>query len=309
MEFTKKLNKSISRLGFGGAAISGEGGGYGFGNIDEDQARELLLAAFNSGVNLFDFAPIYGYDLAEKRAGSALKQAREKVYLVSKCGVDWHDNGRVNMDNRPQTVLKMLEKSLRSFQSDYIDFYMVHWPDPHVDIRRTVEVLYDAKEKGKIVHIGLCNTTKEDLALAMEVAPIEALQGQANFFEQDALADLAKVGGGEVFTMGWGTYDKGILAGTAKAGRVFDSSDCRSWAPWWKKSNWKKRAEKASDVMEKLSLSKQELSLGAFKFAATKADTVLCGMKNPKHIEDNLSCLESENPSWLKEAADEFALF
>ncbi|MEX0799153.1 MAG: aldo/keto reductase, partial [Bacteriovoracaceae bacterium] len=91
MEYAQKLGKSISRLGFGGAAVSGEGMGYGFGDISEAEAGKLLLSSWEAGINLYDFAPVYGFNLAEKRAGEAFKRMREKVFFISKSGVDWHD--------------------------------------------------------------------------------------------------------------------------------------------------------------------------------------------------------------------------
>ncbi len=147
------------------------------------------------------------------------------------------------MSNDPKTALSMLDKSLKSFGSDYIDIYLVHWPDKNVDVRAPLEVLYSAKEKGKILHLGLCNTNAEDLRKAKEAAPIEVVQMEANLFNQSSFKDLASEITEEVYKMGWGTYDKGVLAGSVTKDRRFDKSDCRSWAPWWKKSNWKKKVD------------------------------------------------------------------
>ncbi len=73
-------------LSFGGAAISGEGGGYGFGHISEEESLRLLRCAFDEGVRLFDTAPIYGFGLSEKRIGRAFAKRREDVIIVSKSG-------------------------------------------------------------------------------------------------------------------------------------------------------------------------------------------------------------------------------
>jgi aryl-alcohol dehydrogenase-like predicted oxidoreductase len=64
----KKLYQQ-QRIGLGCASISGEGGGYGFGDVSEDQAKELLMTAYDHGVRVFDTAPIYGFGLSEKRLG------------------------------------------------------------------------------------------------------------------------------------------------------------------------------------------------------------------------------------------------
>jgi len=77
-----QLLKQISSipLAFGGAAISGEGGGYGFGVISESEAIDLLHEAYELGLRIFDTAPIYGFGLSEIRMGKAFKQNREKVF-------------------------------------------------------------------------------------------------------------------------------------------------------------------------------------------------------------------------------------
>ena len=96
-----QLLKTISSIpmAFGGAAISGEGGGYGFGNISEADSIELLHMSYDLGLRIFDTAPIYGFGLSEIRMGKAFKEMREKVFIVSKSGVTWGDNKRVDMSN------------------------------------------------------------------------------------------------------------------------------------------------------------------------------------------------------------------
>ena len=80
-----QLLRTVSKipLAFGGAAISGEGGGYGFGNISEEKSIELLLQSFDLGCRIFDSAPIYGFGLSEIRMGKAFRQMRDKVFIVS----------------------------------------------------------------------------------------------------------------------------------------------------------------------------------------------------------------------------------
>ena len=308
MKTIDKLGKNFSTLGFGGAAISGEGKGYGFGDIAESDAIEILLKAFDEGVNIFDFAPIYGHNMAEVRAGKAFRLHREKVYLVSKSGVDWHDNGRVNMSNDPKIAMKMLDQSLKNFQSDYIDIYMVHWPDSRVDIRRPLEVLYNAQEKGKITHIGLCNTNALDLQKAKEVCPVDVIQMEASLFKQDSFLELAPHVEEGMLTLGWGTFDKGILAKTVNEDRKFDSNDCRSWAPWWKKGDWKKKVKFVQELASNLKLTSEDLAHGAFSCSQELVDVSLCGMRSFEHLERNKRFLE-ESFARLSEIRHEFSTY
>ena len=283
-------------LSFGGASISGEGGGYGFGSISNQEAFALLKEAKDLGVKVFDSAPIYGFGLSEKRMGEAFKDTREEVFLCSKSGVTWSSSRRVDMTNDPQVTQKMLEQTLRDFQSDYIDLYMIHWPDPRVDIRRPMEVLAKAKEQTKIRHIGLCNTNSEDLLKAQEIEEIEVVQSQFNLFEddlkKDLLPSLKKQG---ISFMSWGTLDKGILTGRVHEKRQYEKCDARSWAPWWnKKTNLKKMKalESVWPYLNDKGHSGLELSLG-YNLAQEEMSSVICGMRNSEQLKDVLKALKN----------------
>ncbi len=292
-----QLLKQISKvpLAFGGAAISGEGGGYGFGNISESSSIELLTNAFDLGIRIFDTAPIYGFGLSEIRMGKAFKQMRDNVFIVSKSGVTWGSNKRVDMTNDPAVTQRMLEQSLRDLQSDYIDLYMIHWPDSRVDIRRPLEILSKAREQGKIKHIGLCNTTVADLESASEIDRIEVVQSEFNFFQSIASLELFPyLEKNKISFMSWGTLDKGILTGHVDEKRKkYEESDCRSWAPWWKAADNSHKFQ----VMKKLTPLLQdhqhnglELAL-AHNLSFPELSVAICGAKNSEQLKTLMDAL------------------
>lgn len=225
------LNRSMPVITFGGAALSGEGGGYGFGAVSENEAQNLIKGAWEAGITVFDTAPIYGFGLSEERLGRYLPK---EALVITKSGVDWHDSKRVNMTNTKEVTKKMLHESLKRLKRDQIDIYMIHWPDARVDIREPLEVLKEAQDEGKIKWIGLCNTNKGDLEKAEEICDIKILQSELNLFNQKPFDDLGEKWQSK-WTMSWGTFDKGILSGRVTHERKFSKEDCRSWAPWWNK--------------------------------------------------------------------------
>lgn len=279
---------------FGGAAISGEGGGYGFGDMTESQAIDLLLYSFDRGLRVFDTAPIYGFGESERRMAKAFKAIREKVFIVSKSGVTWNEAKRVDMTNDPLVAKRMLEQSLRDLDTDYIDLYMIHWPDAKTDIRKTMEVLAKEQLSGKIKHLGLCNTYPEDFARASEIGKIEVVQNQLNFFERDGyqcMEELLK--NHSISFMSWGTLDKGILSGRVQENRRYDKSDARSWAPWWKNSNYRQKIQVVNELSPLLeSMGKTGLHL-ALSFNLSRSVPVfpICGARTQAQLDGLFAAL------------------
>jgi aryl-alcohol dehydrogenase-like predicted oxidoreductase len=286
------LGKPLSRIAFGGAGISGEGGGYGFGPVSEAEAEGLIRASWDAGINLFDTAPIYGFGLSEERLGRYLPK---DAVVVSKCGVDWHSTKRVNMTNEPKVALRMLHESLRRLRREVIDIYLVHWPDPRVDIRRTLEVLSKAQEQGLINQLGLCNTTAEDLQHGTEICELNFLQSELNLFNTSPFERLA--GQWQTrFSMGWGTFDKGILSGRVQAGRKYEKEDCRSWAPWWDRQLVQEKVERTQKLQlilkdYHLSLAEFCLQFNLFYFGISSA---LVGLKKVGDVVEVTSNLQQE---------------
>ncbi len=283
-------------ISFGGASISGEGGGYGFGDINEDESVSLLRLAFDRGIKIFDTAPIYGFTLSEKRIGKAFRQIRDKVFIVSKSGVTWHENRRVDMNNDPKIAKRMLEQSLIDLNTDYIDLYMVHWPDSKFDIRSTLEVFDKALNEKKILNVGLCNTNIDEINKAFEVCPVKVVQNEFNYFENKAQVDLFPyLRRKEISFMSWGSLDKGILTGRVDKNRKFDSSDCRSWAPWWKAQDLQTKfleVQKLNLACEKYHVDLLTFAL-SYNYSFEELSTMICGARNESQLNSLLNAVEN----------------
>ncbi len=284
-------DKNISRITFGGASLSGEGGGYGFGEMSEEESERLLKAAWDAGITVFDTAPIYGFGLSEERLGRYLPQ---DAMVITKSGVDWHETKRVNMSNTKAITEKMLSESLRRLRRETIDLYMIHWPDPKVDVQEPMEVLAKAKKEGKIKRIGLCNTTLEDLIRASEVEVIDAVQSELNLFTQEPFLRLGD-SWRDKFSMSWGTFDKGILTGRVSHERKFSVHDARSWAPWWNKKEVSRKIDKTiklKNILEHFDLSLTEFCLQHnLNFGVTSC---LIGFKSVEDITEVCSHLQRQ---------------
>lgn len=304
------LDFQVSEIGFGGASISGDGGGYGFGHISDEEAIALLGDSFDRGINLFDTAPVYGFRKSEERIGKALSGNRDKLFIVSKGGITWDDRKRIHIDNNPKVLQKMLEQSLKDLQTEYIDLYMIHWPDKNIDIRKPMEYLSQAKEANKIRAIGLCNTFDDDIKKASEIDRIDALQGECNLFNPLPFQALhSTLREYKMGFMGWGTLDKGILTGRVTPDRTFDPVDARSWAPWWKHEDRApkyKAMKRINRLLQENNHSGLELALG-YVLQYTELSTALCGIRNTEQLTSSINALKNLPDSAILEEARSIA--
>ncbi len=295
------MNKYLSdkgRIAFGGAAVAGDRGGYSFGGLSEAESERLLKRAFELGIRIFDSAPIYGFGESERRIGKAFKECREEVFITTKSGVSWDSSLRVNLSNQPELAQTMLDQSLKDLGASYIDLYMIHWPDPKVDIRRPMEVLVRAKARGDIRHIGLCNTTTEDLSKACEIERIEVVQSQLNPFCIENASLLPVLREQNIAFQSWGTLDKGILTGTVgrqrEMAKDYPQGDARARAPWWKREEVLQKiecVEKIRPTLEQHNCSSLAWAL-AHNLVGCGIDQVIIGASSEQQLQEVVSAME-----------------
>jgi aryl-alcohol dehydrogenase-like predicted oxidoreductase len=218
-------NLKSSRIGLGTWAI----GGWMWGGIDDKESIRTIHTALDQGVNLIDTAPIYGYGRSEAIVGEAVRQhgRRESVIIATKVGIDW-TNGRIERNSTRERILKEFEDSLRRLQTDYIDIYQVHWPDPLVPVEATAAILGDLYKQGKIRAIGVSNHSPDEMDRFRAIAPLHTIQPPYNLFEreieQDVLPYALERG---ITTMTYGALCRGLLSGAMQTDRQFANGDMR----------------------------------------------------------------------------------
>ena len=126
---------------------------YGPG-LKRNDALNFLSKAIDLGYDFFDTATIYGLGENEKLVGEALKTNRNSFLIASKCVLGFADGKRF-LDGRPSTIKAACEASLERLQTEVIDLYYMHRPDPKVPIEESVGALANLKKEGKIRMLGL----------------------------------------------------------------------------------------------------------------------------------------------------------
>lgn len=161
-----KTGLKISRLGFGGIPIQ---------KVDAATTKTLIRAMMEKGINYIDTAR--GYTVSEEFLGEALEGVRDKFVLATK-----------SMARTKEAMAKDIDISLKNLRTDYIDIYQVHNPTP-ADLEKVIapggalEALFEARDAGKIGHIGLTGHTTAIFEKALEMDWVETFMFPYNIVE------------------------------------------------------------------------------------------------------------------------------
>ena len=215
----------ISRVGLGTWAI----GGWMWGGTDEAAAIATLRAAVDHGITLIDTAPAYGFGRSEEIVGKAFAQGgrRGQVVLATKVGLGWRDGKPYRNASRAR-ILQEIDESRRRLQTEVIDIYQVHWPDPLVPIEETAAAMGELLAQGKIRAIGVSNFSIEQMERFRKVAPLHLLQPPYNLFERGIEAEILPYClRHNIAVLGYGALCRGLLSGRIRDETRFEGDDLR----------------------------------------------------------------------------------
>lgn len=183
MKRVKLIEEELSAVGFGCWCISGPDSWTG---CSDEDSIEAVHKAIELGVNFFDVAPVYGFGHAEETLGRAIKGFnRNELMIASKVGLVWDSQYRIQNCLKPESILREIDSSLKRLNTDHIDIYQIHWPDPSTPIEETMETLVKLKQAGKIRYIGVSNFSTELTERAMKIFTIASQQCLYNMLERN----------------------------------------------------------------------------------------------------------------------------
>jgi aryl-alcohol dehydrogenase-like predicted oxidoreductase len=228
MEFVTLADAGLrlSRVGLGTWAM---GGGW-WGPSDRQESYTTIRKAIDLGITTFDTAPIYGLGVSEEVLGQAIKDSgcRDRVVLATKAGLEWTNNKVVRNSSLPR-LAQELEDSLRRLQTDVIDLYQIHWPDPLEPIEETAAFLGQLLQQGKIRAIGVSNFSPEQMDRFRRVAPLHTAQPPYNLFERQIEAEvLPYCREHGIHTLVYSPLCRGLLSGRMTPQTTFPSGDMRA---------------------------------------------------------------------------------
>ncbi|MBU2867897.1 aldo/keto reductase [Pacificibacter marinus] len=196
------------------------GGAGAFGAQEETDSIEALREAFNIGINFFDTAEAYGGGYSEQLLNKALGDKRSEIVISSKVA-------RENL--APDRIIEACERSLKNLGTDYIDIYMLHWPNRDVPLADSIGALKKLKDDGKIRAYGVSNFGKEDIDDALALGDISVNQLPYHLFyrtiEFEVQPKCEKAG---VPIMCYSSLMQGLLAGKYKSLQDFPVDRART---------------------------------------------------------------------------------
>ena len=289
----KNSDLKVSRLCMGGCPM----GGYGWGEVQEQELIDAVHTAIDNGVTIFDTADTYGLGQSERTLGKALGSKRKDVVIADKFGVR-AGRGPTFYDNSPEYIHQALELSLKNLGTDYIDLYQVHYRDEKTPLSVVVETLDVLKKEGKILYYGLSNIHEKDYE---EVKPfigkIVSVQDEYSLACRKNEKDLKTLSEDfKITPLTWGSLGQGILTGKYDKSVAFGTNDRRSREIYVNFHG--EKLLKNLDIVEVMkpiaSAHNKPVSAVAIRFILDwlKDSVVLVGAKRPSQILGNIEGLD-----------------
>lgn len=204
---------------------------------------DLIRKAPDVGVTFFDTAEAYGPLLNEELVGEAIAPFRKEIILATKFGFK-EGKPSLGLDSRPERIKQVVDHSLKSLRTDYIDLLYQHRVDPNVPMEDVAGTVKDLIKAGKVKYFGLSEANSESIRRAHAVQPVTALQSEYSLMTRRPEEDVIKVC--EELGIGFVPYSpisRGMLSGYLNERTKYNANnDNRGSLPRYQKdaviANW-----------------------------------------------------------------------
>jgi len=206
-----KKGPMVPTICFGAWPIGG-----GMGRVDTKQAISTIHAAINEGITFLDTAQ--QYNSSESILGEALKGYRERVFIATKVSGEDHSESHIR---------SAVDNSLRALNTDYLDLYQLHSPQPKWPIDQTMSILTRLKDEGKIRYVGISNFSASQTKEAIQYTNINSSQPRYNLIFPKEQETIKYCGDNGIGVITHSVLAKGLLGGKYKPGHEFAKDDER----------------------------------------------------------------------------------
>jgi myo-inositol catabolism protein IolS len=293
-----KTGIQISALGFGCWEIGG-----GYGSIEESEFIKAVNRALDLGINCFDTAEAYGFGASEKSLAKALGSRRKEAVITTKFGVGYPDAPNYR-DSTRKRVVESIDKSLKALNTDYVDVYLIHWPDRVTPFEEPMQALDELVKQGKVRAVGLSNFKLSEIERCARTRHVDVVQYCWNMFDrrmQKEIFPYCRENG--IGVMAYGSLAYGMLTGTLSEESAFEKGDWRSrrgqlgninlfqhlFGPDHFLNNLR-AVEALKPIAKRYNKSLPQLAL-CWTLSNPVISTALVGCRNPREVDDNVGAL------------------
>jgi len=218
-----RTGMQVSAIGVGCWEIGG-----GYGSIEETQFIAAVRRALDLGINCFDTAEAYGFGASERSLAKALGNRRKDAVVVTKFGVGYKEAPNFR-DSSRQRVTASIDKSLQNLNTDYVDVYMVHWPDVNTPFEETLRALDDLVQQGKARAVGISNFRLSQIEESVRTRRVDVAQYCWNLFDRRMQKEIYPYCRDQnIGVMAYGSLAYGLLTGTFTEDMDFGTDDWRA---------------------------------------------------------------------------------
>lgn len=288
-----KSNVLTHPIGLGANAV---GGHNIFPNVSDEEGRNIVRTALESGITMLDTAFSYGPRYSEEIIGEVVQEyKREDVVIATKAAHKYTDEEEQNhvFDNSPAFLKQAVEESLRRLKTDYIDLFYIHFPDEGTPKYEAVGTLHDLRLEGKIRAIGVSNFSFEQLQEANKDGYVDVIQAEYNLLKRSAEQDfLPYAVENQITFIPYFPLELGLLTGKYDEQSTFN--DFRAQMPNFQGDTFRKNLQRVEKLREIATSKGEEVAhiVLAWYLTQKRIDVIIPGAKRIEQVKGNIRAAE-----------------
>lgn len=286
------FDKKISQIGLGTWQFGSKSWGYTI-DFDKKTAIDIVHKALEMDVNVIDTAEAYGRGMSEKIVGEAIQGYDRENFLIT--------TKFLPITVQPSKIVKALNNSLERLQTDYIDIYLIHWPNPILPLGRTLKHMEKMVDEGLIRYIGLSNFPKNRFVKAQQKSDHRILVNQVNYslarsgIEKDLLPYATKE---SILIMAYSPLGQGWLTGKYSENKPTPKG-IRRRNRLFRKQNFR-RGEKLLSTIKEIALN-HDVTMSQVAIAWVIRNPIVIAIPGAKSIDQLESNVRSSDVTLTKD--------
>ena len=281
-------DEKLSAIGLGCMGMS-----HGYGVRDDEESVATLHKALDLGVNFWDTADFYTDGGNEELIAKVLVPNRDKVFIATKFGFRWREDGTTYFDGSPEHMKTAVEKSLQRLGIETIDLYYAHRVDPKVPVEEMVGAMAELVKQGKVRYLGLSEASAASIRKAHSVHPIAALQSEYSVLTRDPEEEIIPVCRElKISFVPFSPLARGLITNTISPDTIA-ADDFRRTVPRFDEEHWENNQHLAREFAALAAKKNCTPAQFALAWVLAKGEDIIPipGTKRRKYLQENVNAL------------------